>query len=116
MAAPKRLAGPAYLANAATNVYRGGGNGNAAPLIRDVVTHIHLVNKTATAATATLYIDATGGSTGGKEILGGESIPANDHLDLYFSKLELLSADYLVGVSGTASAITITVMGYQEVI
>ncbi len=115
MGTPKRLAGPAYLAATATDVFRGGGNGNAAPLIRDVVTHIRITNKTAGAVTASLYVGATGGSAGGTEVLLGYSVAANGVYDWY-GRLPLLAADYLSGLASAATSLTITVEGYQEVI
>lgn len=108
----KRISGPAYLSNSAADIYT-----PPASTIYTVIKHIHLANKTGSAATATLYVGATGGSSGGTEILGAKSIAANDTLDLYFSPgIKMLSTDFLSGLSGTATAITITVMGEQNVV
>lgn len=106
----KRLAGPAYLSNSAANIY----TQNA--LIYDIITHIRLTNRTAAPVTASLYIGATGGSAGGTELFGGQSIPANSSVDWY-GRLKLIGAvDFLSGIAGSASAITIIVEGESGVI
>ncbi len=108
----KVLASVAYLTNAAANVF----NASSA-LIYSVVFHIHLVNVTAGAVTVTLYIGATGGSAGGTEILKAKSIPANDVYDLYFPKgRKMVSTDFLSGLAGASTSITIEVMGEQVVV
>ena len=72
-----------------------------------IVRHIRIVNKTTSAATVILYIDSTGGSTAGKEFLGGTlSVPANSAYDWY-GMLRLDAADFLTGIAGTASALVI---------
>lgn len=108
----KKISGPAYLANAAANIYT-----PPAATIQTDVRQIHLANKTGAAVTATLYVGATGGSAGGTEILSTVSIPANSVYDMYFSPaLRLQSTDFLSGLAGSASAITITVLGEQSVV
>src|SRR5437660_817714 len=71
-----------------------------------VIRHIRIVNKTATAATFSLWRDATGGNTAGKEIIGqGLSVAANSAFDWY-GLLRLDSADtnkFIVGGAGTAT-------------
>lgn len=106
----KRLAGPAYVANAAANIY----TQNA--LIYDIIRHIHLANKTSGAVTVSLYVGATGGSAGGTEILGAHSIPANSELDLYMALRLAGNVDFLSGVASAANSITITVEGESGVI
>jgi hypothetical protein len=72
-----------------------------------ILRHIRIVNKTASAATVTLYIGATGGNAAGTEFLGvGKSVPANDYIDWY-GAVRLDAADFLVGGSNTATALTI---------
>lgn len=72
-----------------------------------ILRHIRWVNKTASAATFSHWLGATGGNVAGTEVLGqGKSIPANDVYDWY-GYLRLDAADFLVGGSGTASAISI---------
>lgn len=76
-----------------------------------VLKHIRLQNKTASAVTVTLYKGATGGSTGGTEFaFGAVSIAANSYVDWY-GQARFDSADYLTGIAGTASAVTITMEG-----
>lgn len=105
----KKIAGPAYIASSATNIYS---PPNAA--VDTVIKHIRVSNKdTATAYYYTLYVGATGGSAGGTEITGGqESVPAKSHVDHYFSPgLRLTSTDFLSGIAESASKLTILVMG-----
>jgi hypothetical protein len=106
----KRISGPAFLAAAAANIYT-----PPASTIYTVIRQIKMANVTATAATATLYVGATGGSAAGTEILKGVSIPANSE---YYMNLVLRmdSTDFLTGLSGTASAVTIVVEGEQSVV
>lgn len=106
----KRIAGPAYLAAAAANIYT-----PPAATIYTVIRHIHIANKTGTAATATLYTGATGGSAAGTELFGTKSIAANDTYDYYCAK-RMDSTDFLTGLSGTASALVIEVEGDQSVV
>jgi hypothetical protein len=72
-----------------------------------ILRHIRIVNKTASAATFSLYLGATGGNVAGTEVIGtGKSVNANDAFDWY-GMLQLTSADFLVGGSNTATALTI---------
>lgn len=109
----KRISGPAYLANAAADIYT-----PPASTIYTVIKHIRVANKTGSAATFTLYVGATGGSAGGTEIVGlSKSVPANDYVDLYWSPgLKMLSTDFLSGFASAATTLTITVMGDQNVV
>lgn len=73
-----------------------------------VLKHLRITNKTASAATFSLWLGATGANTAGTEIVGtGKSVPANDSIDWY-GIMRLDAADFLVGGSGTAAALTIT--------
>ncbi len=107
---PKRIAGPAYLAAAAADIYT-----PPAATIYTMIRHIHIANKTGTAATATLYVGATGGSAAGTELFGTKSVAANDTFDFY-TALRMDSTDFLTGLSGTANALVITVEGDQSVV
>lgn len=107
----KRISGPAFLANAVANIYT-----PPAATIYTTIRHIHLANVTAAAATFTLYVGATGGSAAGTELYKGVNIPANTAYDYYPQGLFMASTDFLSGLSNTASAITITVMGEQTVV
>lgn len=98
--------GPAYVANAAADLYVPSANTYA------LVRHIHLANTDSTARTVSLYVGATGGSTGGTQLLGGTSIAANDVLDVYFpAGLKLTSSDYLTGVASAATVVVCTITG-----
>ena len=72
-----------------------------------ILRHIRIVNKTASAATFSLWKGATGANTAGTEIIGNAvSIPANTAYD-WFGQLRFDAADFLVGGSNTATALTI---------
>ena len=108
----KKIAGPAYIANSATNIYS-----PPASTIYTTINQIHLANKDGSARTVSLYVGATGGSAGGTEILGTYSIAANTTYDMYFSPgLRLSDTDFLTGIASSASTVTITVMGTQAVV
>jgi len=109
----KRIAGPAYIANAAADIYT-----PPAATIYTVINQIRVNNKTAGAVTYTLYVGATGGSAGGTEITGlSESVAAASHADHFFSPgLRMASTDFLTGVASAASSLTIVVMGQQVVV
>lgn len=107
----KRISGPAYLSSSAADIYT-----PPASTIYTVIKHIHLVNVTSSAVTYTLYIGATGGSSGGTEIAKAISIPANSKDDLFFQGLKMISTDFLSGLASAGSSITITVMGEQVVV
>lgn len=106
----KKIAGPAYLPNAAADIYT-----PPAATIYTVLRHIHLANKTAIAQTFSLYVGATGGSAGGTELVGTKTLAAYDVYDWYGS-LKMESADFLTGVCSLANSIVITVEGDQEVV
>ena len=81
------------------------GTSNAATYL--ILRHLRIVNKTATAATFTLYIGATAGNVAGTEFMGtAQSVPANSFVDWY-GALRLDTADFLVGGSGTTLALTL---------
>jgi hypothetical protein len=102
----KRLAGPVALSSTlTTNIYN-----NTSALVTTVVRHIHIANKTASAATYTIYLGATGANAAGTELYFAVSLAANSVHDHYCS-LFLASTDFLVGGAGTATALTITIEG-----
>lgn len=75
-----------------------------------IIRHIRVVNKTAGAVTFSLYKDATGGNTAGKEIIGtGYSVAANSAFDWY--GLLRLSSDetdkFIVGGASANTSLTI---------
>lgn len=105
--------GPVSLGTSAANVLNpptvSGGTGvagtNAAAYL--IVRHLRIVNKTTTAVPFSLWLGATGGSAAGTEFMGtGQSVPANNFVDWY-GMLRLDVADFLTGLAGTASALTI---------
>ncbi len=76
-----------------------------------IIRHIRIVNKTASAATFSLWKGATGANAAGTEIVGqGLSVAANSAYDWY-GLMRLDSADFVVGGSGTAAALTIQFEG-----
>lgn len=107
----KRIAGPAYIASSATNIYT-----PVASTMYVRIKHIHIVNKTAASATFALYVGATGGSAGGTELFGTlTSIAAYSPFDWY-SDLKMESTDFLTGIASAASTLVITVTGEQVVV
>jgi hypothetical protein len=74
---------------------------------------IWIANKTGVAATWTLYLGATGANAAGTEIGVAVSIPANSVQPYYFANgLRLEGTNgFLVGGSGTATALTLTAVG-----
>lgn len=105
----KRIAGPAYIASSATNIYT-----PAASTILTTIRHIHVANVTAGAVTFTLYVGATGGSAGGTELFKAYSVAANSSFD-YYGMLLMASTDFLSGLASAATSLTIVVEGDQTV-
>lgn len=77
-----------------------------------VLRHVRVTNVTGSAATMTMCVGATGATaTASNSFMGfGLSVPANSYIDWYGS-LRLDAADFLVGGSGTASALTFEAEG-----
>ena len=104
----KSIAGPAYIAASATNIFTPLASGSYTTL-----RHLHFCNTTAVAATFTLYIGATGGSSGGTELFKTYSLAGNAVYDYYCNR-KMVSTDFLTGICETgASKITIDVEGEQ---
>jgi len=106
----KKLAGPAYVASSATNIYV-----PSAATIFGEVRHIHLVNKDVATRTVTLYVGATGGSAGGTELFKDLSLAVAGVYD-YYCLMKQLSTDFLTGIASAASAVVIVVEGYEYVV
>lgn len=106
----KKLAGPAYLAASATDIYT-----PAASTIYTIIRHIHIANVTAGAVTFTLYVGTTGGSAAGTELFKGVSIAANSYFD-YYTTLKMTSADFLSGLASAGSSLVIVVEAEQVVV
>jgi hypothetical protein len=76
-----------------------------------IIRHIRIVNKTATAATFSLYLGATGANAAGTEVIGtAYSVAANSAFDWY-GILTMDIADFLVGGAGTTTALTFEAEG-----
>lgn len=72
-----------------------------------ILTHLRIVNKTAAAATVSLWLGATGANAAGTEFAWqGKSVPANDAIDWY-GRIRIDAAEFLVGGAGTATALSI---------
>ena len=104
--------GPVALGTSAANIVNPptltGGTGlagtNTATYL--VVRHIRVVNKTASAATCSFYIGATGGSAAGTEFLGTAlSVAANSYIDWY-GQVRLDTADFLTGLASAGTTLT----------
>ena len=91
---PPTLAGGTGLAGTNANTYV-------------VLRHIRIVNKTASAATYSLYIGATAGSAAGTEFMGtAQSVAANSYVDWY-GMVRLDVADFLTGLASASATLTI---------
>lgn len=107
----KRTFGPLALTTTlTTNVYN-----QSSALIYDVIKHIHIANKTGSAATFSLWLGATGANAAGTELFTAVSVAANDYFDWY-GNLKMVSTDFLVGGAGTTTALTIFAEGEQFVV
>lgn len=107
------IAGPAYLANSATNIYT-----PPASTIATYISSIYVANVTGSAATYSLFRGATGGSAGGTQLVGTESVAAHTRATpLFFNPpLKMTSTDFLSGIASAGSALTVLVLGYQAVV
>lgn len=112
--------GPIALTNTlTTNIFNVGTGARATPPtgftepgFYAVITHVHISNKTGSAATFSLWKGATGGNVAGTEFIGTAiSVPANSAVDYYSPGWRFDAADFLVGGAGTATALTITLAG-----
>lgn len=78
-----------------------------------ILKHIRIVNKTASAATFSLWLGATASNTAGTEVIGQAlSVAGNSAYDWY-GLLRLDTADFLVG--GASAGTTLTIEGEGEV-
>lgn len=76
-----------------------------------ILRHVRIANKTATAATFSLWKGATGANVAGTEVIGtGVSVAANSAYD-YYGILRLDSGDFLVGGASAATSLTFTAEG-----
>ena len=109
--------GNAFLANAAANVIVLGaigaaGTGYTVTAPYAIIRHIRFTNETGSAATAFLFVSQVSATeTAGKgAIVAGTSIAANSYLDWY-GMIRIGSLDFIVGHSGTATAISVVAEG-----
>jgi hypothetical protein len=113
--------GPVALGAAAANIVNpptlSGGTGLAGTNANTyvIIRHIRIVNKSGSAASATLYVGATGGSAAGTEFgYNATSIPANGNSGNYvdwYGLLRLDVADFLTGLASAANALTFEAEG-----
>ena len=73
-----------------------------------VLKHVRITNKTAAAASFSMFLGATGANAAGSEVIGaGQQVPANQSYDWY-GILRLDAGEFLVGGAGVANALTIS--------
>ena len=76
-----------------------------------IIRHIHVANKTGSAATFRLFKGATGANAAGTELFYDKSVAANDAFDWYgMLRLEGTNG-FLVGGAGTTTALTFEAEG-----
>lgn len=101
----KKLYGPAFVANAAANIYN-----NASALLFTVIRKMHFANVTGAPVTIRIYVGATGGSAAGTQLYYDYAIAANGEFNVY-GALVLTSTDFLTGLASSASAVVVTLEG-----
>jgi hypothetical protein len=89
-----------------TNIY------NPASGVFGIIRALHVANKTASAATFSIWLGLTGGTLAGTELWNAVSVPANSVYDWY-GLVELGNLDFLTGGAGTSAALTLTLMGEE---
>lgn len=88
-----------------------GGVGGVAGNCYFILTHMRFVNKTGSAATFSLWLGATGANAAGTEVVGTAfSVAANSAYD-WNGKMTIDTTQFLVGGSGTATALTFEAEG-----
>jgi hypothetical protein len=88
-----------------------GGTNVSAPGLVLILKHIRIVNRSAGAATFSLWLGASGANVAGTEVIGqGLSVAANSAFDWY-GLLRIEGAEALVGGAGTANALTFQAEG-----
>lgn len=105
------------MANAAANILNGavtaltGPVGITYPQPTLRVQKVTIVNKTAGAVNASLFIGAAGGSAAGTEFLfSAYPVPANSYVERYCDTA-LASTDFLSGLASAATSLTIEIEG-----
>ena len=104
--------GPVAMGIAGADVVKGpvqaaAGTGVPAQDIYLLIRHIHIVNKTSSSATFSLWLGASGAGAAGTEVIGqGLTVRARWVYDWY-GMMRMEAADYLVGISDTTTALVI---------
>ncbi len=76
-----------------------------------ILTRINIVNKTASGATFSLWLGATGANAAGTEVIGiGQNVPANGYFP-WSGRLRLDSTDFLVGGASANTTLSIEAEG-----
>jgi hypothetical protein len=101
---------PAYIASSLTNIYTPPASTMALEL-----THIHVVNTSATPCWFSLYIGGTGAGVAGTEWFKFYNVDGYKTYD-YWTNRKMISTNFLVGIAQTASVLTIDVEAYQYVL
>lgn len=102
---PLKRTGPVILTTTlTTNVYN--------PPATEEVRLIHVVNKTTNPATFSLWVGATGANAAGTELFNKQQVAANSVFDWPYP-VKLGTADFIVGGSDTATALTIVITTAQ---
>jgi hypothetical protein len=84
----------------------GGVNAGASPQFI-LLKHLRVVNKTASPATFSLWLGATGANAAGTEVIAQNTVVAAGQSFDWYGQLRIDAADFLVGGSNTATALTI---------
>lgn len=88
-----------------------GGVGGVAGNCYFLLKHARITNKTGSAATFSFWLGATGGNVAGTEVIGqAVSVPANSYVD-WNGYMTIDTTQFLVGGSGTATALTFEAEG-----
>lgn len=103
MSVIKRI-GPATLGTSAADVYH--------PAGPEELRLIHVSNRTSSPAKLSLWVGATGATAAGTDLFIGRTIAAFDTFSWPFL-VKMTTADFLVGQSDTAAALTIVVTAAQ---
>lgn len=90
-----------------------GGVGCGTPNTYIAIHHVRISNKTGSNASYSFWLGATGANAAGTEVIGtGKVVPPNDYIDWYPARgMRLDVADFLVGGSNTATALTFEAEG-----
>lgn len=111
---PLRVGPVALTTTLTTNILNpaaaGAGTGYTPTASYIKLTHIHVVNKTGSVATFSLWIGPSGVNNAGTEWYNAQSVPANGVFDAYIAT-RLDAADFLVGGASAATALTIELEG-----